>query len=70
MLKKIDSNKISYVKLIIDLSDEIGIPIEETKHLVDTVMVFANTKKINYKELKEEILTYLVTNMFSLICEF
>ena len=34
MLKKIDLNKISYVKLIIDLSDEIGIPIEETKHLV------------------------------------
>ena len=69
MLKKIDSNKISYVKLIIDLSDEIGIPIEETKHLVDTVMVFVNTKKINYKELKEEILTYLVINMFSLICK-
>ena len=69
MLKKIDLNKISYVKLIIDLSDEIGIPIEETKHLVDTVMVFVNTKKINYKELKEEILTYLVINMFSLICK-
>ena len=69
MQKKIDSNKISYVKLIIDLSDEIGIPIEETKHLVDTVMVFVNTKKINYKELKEEILTYLVINMFSLICK-
>ena len=69
MLKKIDLNKISYVKLIIDLSDEIGIPIEETKHLVDTVMVFVNTKKINYKELKEEILTYLVVNMFSLICK-
>ena len=69
MQKKIDLNKISYVKLIIDLSDEIGIPIEETKHLVDTVMVFVNTKKINYKELKEEILTYLVINMFSLICK-
>jgi len=70
MRKKIDSNKISYVKLIIDLSNEIGISIEETKHLVDTVLTFANKKKINYKELKEEILTYLVINMFSLICEF
>ena len=69
MQKKIDSNKISYVKLIIDLSDEIGISIGETKKLVDTVLTFGNTKKINYKELKEEILTYLVVNMFSLICK-
>ena len=69
MQKKIDLNKISYVKLIMELSDEIRISIEETKNLVDTVLNFANTKKINYKELKKEILTYLVTNMFSLICE-
>ena len=69
MQKKLDSNKISYLKLIIDLSDEIRISIGETKNLVDTVLTFANTKKINYKELKEEILTYLVINMFSLICK-
>ena len=70
MQKKIDLNKISYVKLIINLSDEIGISIREIENLVDTVSNFSNAKKINYKELKEEILTYLVINMFSLICEF
>ena len=69
MKKKIYLNKISYAKLIIDLSDEIGISIEETKHLLDAVMTFTNMRKINYKELKEEILTYLVINMFSLICK-
>ena len=69
MQKKIDLNKISYVKLIIDLSDEIGISIRETKNLVDTVLSFSNSKKINYKELKEEILAYLVINMLSLICK-
>ena len=26
-------------------------------------------KEINYKDLKEEILTFLVINMFSLICK-
>ena len=69
MQKKIDLNKISYVKLIINLSDEIGISIREIENLVDTVSNFSNTKKINYKELKEEILTYLVTIMFPLICK-
>ena len=33
MQNKIDKNKVSYLKLIIDLSDEIGISIEESKKL-------------------------------------
>jgi len=67
--KKSFSEKISYVKLITDLSHEIGIPITDSKNLVDTVIIFINPKEINYEELKEEILTYIVINIFSLICK-
>ena len=67
--KKSFSEKISYVKLITDLSHEIGIPITDSKNLVDTVIIFINPKEINYEELKEEILSYIVINIFSLICK-
>ena len=69
MKNKIVKNKISYLRLIIDLSDEIGISIEESKNIVDTSLKFIDSKKINYKNLKEEILTFIVINMFSLICK-
>ena len=67
--KKSISEKISYVKLITDLSNEIGIPITDSKDLVDTAIIIINPKEINYEELKEEILTYIVINIFSLICK-
>ena len=69
MQNKLDLNTLSYLKLIKDLSVEIGISLEEAKSLVDTALHFINSKKINYQELKEEILTFLVMNMFSLICK-
>ena len=69
MKNKFDLNTLSYLKLIKDLSVEIGISLEEAKSLVDTALLFINPKKINYQELKEEILTFLVINMFSLICK-
>ena len=69
MQNKFDSNTLSYLKLIKDLSVEIEISLEEAKCLVDTALYFINHKKINYQELKEEILTFLVMNMFSLICK-
>jgi ribosomal protein L7/L12 len=69
MKNKFDLNTLSYLKLIKDLSVEIGISLEEAKSLVDTALHFKNPKKINYQELKEEILTFLVINMFSLICK-
>ena len=67
--KKSISEKISYIKLITDLSHEIGIPITDSKNLVDTVIIFINPKEINYEELKEEILSYIVINIFSLVCK-
>ena len=67
--KKLNTNQISYLKLIIDLSDEIGISLYEAKNIVDTVITAINPQIINYKKLKEEILNYLVLNFFSLICK-
>ena len=55
--------------IIQELSNEIRISIEEVKSLVDTALSFIDLKEINYKDLKEEILTFLVINMFSLICK-
>ena len=38
MKKKLIKEKLSYAMLIIDLSEEIGIPIKETKKIVDTAI--------------------------------
>ena len=62
-------NKKSYSQIIQDLSEEIGISIEDTKSLVDVALSSVDIKKINYEDFKEEILTFLVINMFSLICK-
>ena len=69
MYKKSISEKISYIKLITDLSHEIGISITDSKDLVDTAIIFINPKDINYGELKEEILSYIVIDIFSLVCK-
>ena len=69
MKKKLNINQLSYLKLILDLSDEIGISIYEAKNIVDTAITVINPQLINYKKLKEEILNYLVLNFFSLICK-
>jgi len=69
MYKKSISEKISYIKLITDLSHEIGIPITDSEDLVDTAIILINPKEINYVELKEEILSYIVINIFSLFCK-
>ena len=62
-------NTKQYSQIIDDLSDEIGISKEDTKSLVDVVLFSVDIKKVNYEDLKEEILTFLVINMFSLICK-
>jgi|TARA_B100001059_G_scaffold114087_1_gene114259 hypothetical protein len=59
----------SYSQIIQDLSEEIGISKEDTKSLVDVALSSVDIKKINYEDFKEEILTFLVINMFSLICK-
>ena len=69
MKKKLNTNQISYLKLIIDLSDEIDISVQEAKNIVDTATTIINPQTVNYKQLKEEILNYLVLNFFSLICK-
>ena len=62
-------NTKSYSQIIQDLSEEIGISIEDTKSLADVALLSVDIKKINYEDFKEEILTFLVINMFSLICK-
>jgi hypothetical protein len=59
----------SYSEIIQNLSEEIGISTEDTKSLVDVALSSVDIKKINYEDFKEEILTFLVINMFSLICK-
>ena len=69
MKQEIIKEKFSYAMLIIDLSEEIGISIKETKNLVDTTISIINPSKIDYNKLKEEILAFVVMNIFSLICK-
>ena len=69
MKKKLVKEKLSYAILIIDLSEEIGISIKETKKIVDTAISIIKPSKIDYNKLKEEILAFVVINIFSLICK-
>ena len=69
MKQEIIKEKLSYAILIIDLSEEIRISIKEAKSLVDTAISFINPSKIDYDKLKEEILAFVVINIFSLICK-
>ena len=69
MKKKLIKEKLSYAMLIIDLSEEIGISIKEAESLVDTAISIIKPPKIDYDKLKEEILAFVVINIFSLICK-
>ncbi|SVA58708.1 uncharacterized protein METZ01_LOCUS111562 [marine metagenome] len=69
MKQEIIKEKFSYAMLIIDLSEEIRIPIKETKKIVDTAISIIKPSKIDYNKLKEEILAFVVINIFSLICK-
>ena len=68
MIKKITKES-SYLTIINDLSKDIGITKEETKSLVDVALSSADLKDVNYEQLKEEITTFLVINIFFLICK-
>ena len=63
------NKKVEYIKLIKNLSDDIGISQEETKSLVDIALSSSDLRYVNYEELKDEITTFLVINIFSLICK-
>ena len=69
MKQEIIKEKLSYAILIIDLSEEIGISIKEAKNLVDTAISIIKPSKIDYDKLKEEILAFVVINIFSPICK-
>ena len=69
MKSEIIKEKLSYAILIIDLSEEIEISIKEAKNLVDTTISIIKPYKIDYNQLKEEILSFVVINIFSLICK-
>lgn len=69
MQNQIDQNKILYVRLILDLSYEIGISPREAKKIVDTALQYVSMDKINFNELRNEILSFIIINMFSLICK-
>ena len=69
MKQEIIEEKLSYAMLIFDLSEEIDISIKEAKSLVDTAISIITPPKIDYDKLKEEILAFVVINIFSLICK-
>ena len=68
MTEKI-TKKSSYLTIINDLSEDIGISKEETKSLVDVALSSSDPRDINYEQLKQEITTFLVINIFFLICK-
>ena len=61
--------KTKYLSIINDLSEDIGISKEETKSLVDIAISSNDPRYIDYEQLKDEITTFLVINIFFLICK-
>ena len=68
-MKKKETKESSYLAIINDLSEDIGISTEETKNLVDMAISSTDPRDINYGQLKQEITTFLVINIFFLICK-
>ena len=68
-MKKKETKETSYLAKINDLSKHIGISAEETKSLVDVALSSTDPRDINYEQLKQEITTFLVINIFFLICK-
>ena len=68
-MKKKEKKESSYLTIINDLSKDIGISKEETKSLVNVALSSVDPKNVNYEQLKEEITTFLVINIFFLICK-
>ncbi len=63
------NKKTSYLNIINDLSNDIGMSKEETKHIVDMAISSTDPRYIDYEQLKDEITTFLVINIFFLICK-
>ena len=68
-MKKKETKKSSYLTIIHDLSEDIGISTEATKSLVDVALSSTDPRYVNYEQLKQEITTFLVINIFFLICK-
>ena len=68
-MKKKETKKSSYLAIINDLSEDIGISTEETKNLVDAALSSTDPRNVNYEQLKQEITTFLFINIFFLICK-
>ena len=68
-MKKKETKKSSYLAIINDLSEDIGISTEETKNLVDVALSSTDPRNVNYEQLKQEITTFLVINIFFIICK-
>ena len=68
-MKKKQTKESSHLAIINDLSEDIGISTEETKSLVDVALSSADPRDVNYEQLKQEITTFLVINIFFLICK-
>jgi len=66
-MKKKETKESSYLAIINDLSEDIGITTEETKGLVDVALSSVDPRDVNYEQLKQEITTFLVINIFFLI---
>ena len=66
---KRETKESTYLTIINDLSEDIGISKEETKSLVDVTLSSTNPRDVNYEQLKQEITTFLVINIFFLICK-
>ena len=68
-MKKKETKESSYLAIINNLSEDIGISTEETKSLVDVALSSTDPRNVNYEQLKQEITTFLFINIFFLICK-
>ena len=68
-MKKKETKESSYLAIINDLSEDIGISTEETKSLVDVALSSVDPRDVNYEQLKQEITTFLIINIFFIVCK-
>ena len=54
-MKKKETKQSSYLAIINDLSEDIGISTEETKSLVDTALSSIDPKDVNYEQDRKSV---------------
>ena len=58
-----------YLNTIVQLSEETGMSMKEARDVIDIAISSQNPRLINFREIKNEVKTFVTINILSLLCK-